>query len=401
MKKLSVEYLDVGDLLPYARNSRTHSEEQVAQIAGSIKEFGFTNPVLIDADGGIIAGHGRVMAARKLGLQQVPTIALLGLTEAQKRAYIIADNRLPLNAGWDADMLQVELSDLSAQGFDLDLLGFTADELADLLPDPEAGAAAGADPDEIPEPPENPISSAGEVWLLGKHRVMCGDSTSIADVEKLMDGAKADMVFTDPPYGIGLDKEGQKLGKSQAYGAVLNDHDTTVAVDAFNLARTVCDGPLFFFGANHYSHALPGSPCWIVWDKQGGKRVTFADVELCYSSIDAPARLFTHIWDGFRRDSEKGEKRVHPTQKPVQLILEIWDFFKQHISGSIVLDLFGGSGSTLIACEKTGRAARLMELDERYADVIVRRWQDFTGKQATLEGDGRTFAEVEAERITE
>jgi DNA modification methylase len=250
------------------------------------------------------------------------------------------------------------------------------------------------DEDAVPEVPAQPITVLGDVWVLGKHRVMCGDSTSIDAVDKLMAGERADMIFTDPPYGIGLDKEGQKLGKSQAYGAVLNDHDTTVAVDAFNLAQSLCDGAMFFWGANHYSHALPGSPCWIVWDKQGGKRVTFADVELCYSNIEAPARLFTHIWDGFRKDSEKGDKRVHPTQKPVQLIVEIWELFEKHISGAIVLDLFGGSGSTMIACEKTHRYARLMELDPKFCDVIVKRWQDFTGKKATHAETGKTFDEV-------
>jgi DNA modification methylase len=383
--------IEVEKIIPFAMNSRMHSDAQVAQIAASIREFGFTNPVLIDEEKNLIAGHGRLMAARKLGLESVPAILVTGLDERKRRALVIADNKLALNSTWDDEVLKNELSDLAADYGEL--MGFSEDELTAILQDATQIEDGLTDEDAVPELAADPVTVLGDVWLLGKHRLMCGDSTSIDAVDNLMDGGKADMVFTDPPYGIGLDKEGQKIGKSQAYGAVLNDHDTTVAIDAFNLAQSICDGAMFFWGANHYSNALPGSPCWIVWDKQGGKRVTFADVELCYSNIDAPARLFTHIWDGFRRDSEKGDKRVHPTQKPVQLIVEIWDLFKKHISGSVVLDLFGGSGSTLIACEKTNRQARLMELDPKYCDVIVKRWQDFTGKKATHADTGKTFAE--------
>jgi 16S rRNA G966 N2-methylase RsmD len=380
--QMQIKQVKVESLIPYARNSRTHSDAQVAQIAASIKEFGWTNPILVDGTNGIIAGHGRLLAARKLGYTEVPVIELENMTESQKKAYVIADNQLAMNAGWDTSMLTLELGDLKEAGFSLDILGFDPKELDNLLEPEQVDGLT--DEDAVPDIPEEPVTKLGDIYQLGNHRLMCGDSTSIDAVDKLMDGQKADMVFTDPPYGIGLDKEGQKLGKSQAYGAVLNDHDNTVAIDVFNLVKTLCDGSIFFWGANHYSHALPSSPCWIVWDKQGGKRVTFADVELCYSNIEAPARLITHIWDGFRRDSEKGDKRVHPTQKPVQLITEIWDLFSKHISGLFVLDLFGGSGSTLIACEKTNRHARIMELDPKYCDVIVKRWEEFTGKQAVL-----------------
>jgi ParB-like chromosome segregation protein Spo0J len=388
----TITMIDTDSLIPYVNNARTHSQEQINQIAASIKEFGFINPVIIDGDKGIIAGHGRVQAAQKLGMAEVPCVQASHLTEAQKKAYILADNKLALNAGWDDELLRLELQSLDDLDFDLELTGFDLEEIEALEPlDVEE---LDIEEQAIPEPQEDPISKLGDVWVLGNHRLMCGDSTSVDDVEKLMDGQKADMVFTDPPYGIGLDKEGQKLGKSKAYGAVLNDHDTNVAVDAFNLAKSLCDGVIFFWGANHYSHALPGSPCWIVWDKQGGKRVTFADVELCYSNIDAPARLLTHIWDGFRRDSEKGDKRVHPTQKPVQMIVEIWELFEKHISGSAVLDLFGGSGSTLIACEKTKRKCFMMELDPKYCDVIIKRWQNLTSEQAILEATGEPYAKV-------
>jgi 16S rRNA G966 N2-methylase RsmD len=380
----------IKDLKPDHRNARKRTDRSASLIAESLKRFGAARSIVIDEDNRILAGNGTVEGAKAAGIQNIRVIETdgteiiavkrTGLSEDDKIGLALADNRTSDLSDWDKDMLQ----QLSAEH---DLAPwFEADDLAEIIGEAEQLPTEGlTDADDVPEAPEEPITKPGDVWLLGKHRVMCGDSTDVLAVEKLMAGGKADMVFTDPPYGIGLDTEGQTLGKSQPYGAVLNDHDTTVAVDAFNLAQTICDGPLFFWGANHYSHALPGSPCWIVWDKQGGKHVTFADVELCYTSIDAPARLFTHIWDGFRRDSEKGEKRVHPTQKPVQLIVELWEFFKKHISGALVLDLFGGSGSTLIACEKTGRQARLMELDPKYCDVIVKRWEQFTGNKAMLE----------------
>ena len=384
-----IEQWPTDRLIPYARNSRTHSDAQVAQIAASIKEWGWTTPVLVDEGGQIIAGHGRIMAARKLGMAEVPVVIASGWSDAQKRAYVIADNKLALNAGWDNDLLALEFGELEGLGFDLELTGFSLDEIDALKP---VEVAAGlTDEDDVPEAPADPVTRLGDVWLLGRHRLMCGDSTSIDAVDKLMAGMKPNAVFTDPPYGIGLDKEGQKLGKSQAYGAVLNDHNGQVAKDAFALAVSMRVPELYFWGANHYSSCLPDSSCWIVWDKQGGKSVTYADCELCYTNIDKPVRMFTHIWDGFRRDTEKGEKRVHANQKPVGLFVDIWAKFNM---GQVVLDMFGGSGSTLLAAEKTDRVCYMAELDARYCDVIVKRWQDFTGKQATLEATGQTFAEV-------
>ena len=402
---LEVRYRPVDDLLPYARNSRTHSEEQVAQIAGSIKEVGFTNPVLIDGDGGIIAGHGRVMAARKLGLQEVPTIALLGLTEAQKRAYIIADNRLPLNAGWDTAMLQVELGDLNDQGFDLDLLGFTSQELADLLPGPEAGSAGGADgdPDETPEPSEDPVSTTGDVWILGSHRVMCGDSTDPASVALLMDGKTADMIFTDPPYGV--DYEGIN-NDSRAGLADLLDK-------AFQqyVAHGKPGAPIYVFHSDRCAdifHEVFRRYChfssMVVWVKPSlvlSQTDYQSQHEPClYGWLEGAA----HPWHSDRKQTsvwEFDKERVdgHTTPKPVALIERA--LTNSSKAKQIVIDLFGGSGSTLIACERTGRHSRLMELAPCYCDVIVRRWQEFTGRQATLEGDGRTFDEIAAERGSE
>lgn len=376
----------VESLIPYARNSRTHSDEQVDKIAASIKEFGFLNPVIIDGENGIIAGHGRIMAAKKLGLKDVPVVEASHLTDAQRRAYIIADNRLALDAGWDDEMLRIEFEELEGLGFDLELTGFTLDEIDAL--EPEVINEGLTDEDAVPELQDDPVTKLGDVWILGKHRLMCGDSVDISVVEKLLDGIKPNAVFTDPPYGIGLDKEGQKLGKSKAYGAVLNDHDNQVAKDAFAICKSMEIPELYFWGANHYSSCLPDSSCWIVWDKQGGKSVTYADCELCYTNIDKPVRMFTHIWDGFRRDSEKGENRVHPNQKPVKLFVDIWKKFN---TGQVILDLFGGSGSTLIAAEATNRVCYMVELSPVFVDVIIRRWQDFTGQKAILESSGETF----------
>ena len=378
--------VSVSSLIPYARNSRTHTEEQVGQIAASIKEFGFLNPIIVDGDSGIIAGHGRVLAMQKLGLADVPVIDASHLTDVQRRAYVIADNKLALNADWDREMLRVELDELGKDGFDIELTGFSLDEIADLQIDEVPEGLT--DEDAVPEAPDEPLTVEGDVWVLGNHRLHCGDSTSIDAVEKLMDGIRANAVFTDPPYGIGLDKEGQTIGKSQKYGAVLNDANVDVAKESFQMAVSMNVPEMYFWGANHYSSVLPDSSCWLVWDKQGGKSVTYADCELCYTNIDKPVRMFTHIWDGFRKDSEKGEKRVHPTQKPVKLFEEIWEKFN---TGQVILDLFGGSGSTLMACEITSRHCRMMELDPKYCDVIINRWQQYTGKEAVLESTGETY----------
>ena len=379
--------VSIDALIPYVLNSRTHDEKQVAQLASSIKEFGFTNPVLVDGDNNLIAGHGRVLAARKIGMDSVPAVVVTGLDDRKRRALVIADNKLALNADWDEEALRIELEDLATDFGEL--MGFSGDELADLLvKDLEEGLT---EEDAVPDIQENPTTVEGDVWILGNHRLMCGDGTSIDSIEKLMDGKKATVVFTDPPYGIGLDKENQTIGKSKAYGAVLNDHSSEVAKDAFKLVSNLNIPELYFWGANHYSSCIPDSSCWIVWDKQGGKSVTYADCELCYTNINKPVRMFTHIWDGFRRDSEKGDKRIHPTQKPVALFIDIWDNFN---SGRLILDLFGGSGSTMIACEKTGRECLMMELDPKYCDLIIKRWQDFTGQQAIHEETGKRYSDL-------
>ena len=377
----NLESISIDALIPYARNSRTHSDAQVAQIAASIKEFGFTNPVLIDEDGGIIAGHGRTLAARKLGLSEVPCLRLSYLSEAQKKAYVIADNKLALNAGWDDEMLKVELSELKDLDFDLSLIGFDADELANLL-EPEQVEGL-TDEDEVPELPETPVTVEGDVWILGNHRLMCGDSTSIDAVEKLMNGVYPDLIHTDPPYGMNAVSKSSVLKAN--YGTdILGDDNPDIAKDAFNLIFGLYpEAKQIWWGANYYCSALPDSECWLVWDKNNGQSDQ-TDCELAWANFRSVVRQFTQA-------SEK-KNRVHPTQKPVSLME--WIIKRFNLSAKTIADYFGGSGSTLIAAEKHGIDAYIMEFDPKFCDVIIKRWQEFTGKTAYHEVTGEAFAEV-------
>jgi len=400
--------VSINDLIPYARNSRTHSDEQVTQIAASIKEFGFTNPVLIDKDNGIIAGHGRVMAAKKLKLKEVPCIVADGWTDAQKKAYIIADNKLALNAGWDNAMLALEFAELEELGFDLSLTGFSEAELAAINPLEVTGLT---DEDAVPEAPDTPVTVLGDVWLLGNHRLMCGDSTSIDAVEKLMDGQKADMVFTDPPYGMFLDTDYSKIKGSEKsigfkgdkvgnkYDKIIGDGDDfnplfiTHINDYFGYCKEV-----FIFGADYFIDLLPNhgkDGCLLVWNKRSSdeqQKVIGNCFELFWSKQKHKKYVFSFEWFGFlSKDAPKeARNRVHPSMKPIGLIEKIWLWYKIK-DGGIVYDAFGGSGSTLIACEKTARHCRMMELDPKYCDVIIKRWQDFTGKQAIHAETGKLF----------
>jgi DNA modification methylase len=376
-----LETIQIDALIPYARNSRTHSDAQVAQIASSIKEFGFTNPVLIDGVGGIIAGHGRVLAARKLGMSKVPCIRLDHLTEAQKRAYVIADNRLALNSGWDSEMLKVEFADLQELGFDLELTGFDLDEIKELL---EPSVIDGlTDEDAVPDVPINPVTRVGDIWILGQHRLMCGNSTVLHDVERLMDGTTPDCIHTDPPYGMNAVSKSSVLKKNYKHD-IMGDDTPDVAKDAFRLIYGMWpDAKQIWWGANYYCSVLPDSECWLVWDKDNGQSDQ-TDCELAWANFRSVVRQFTLA-------SEK-KNRVHPTQKPVALMEWILRRFK--LSVRTIADFFGGSGSTLIAAEKHGVQAFIMEFDPKFCDVIVKRWQDFTGKIATHAETGEPFAEV-------
>ena len=381
----AIKALPVDALMPYANNARTHSAEQVAQIAASIKEFGFNNPVLIDAERGIIAGHGRLEAARLLGLESVPTIEIAHLTEAQRKAYILADNKLALNAGWDVEALRVELEGLQDLDFDLGLIGFDISELAGFL-DTTEGLT---DPDAIPEAPE-PVARLGDVWVLGNHRLMCGDSTSIDAVDKLMDGQKADMVFTDPPYGMFLDTDYTKMGSGG------KSHETVIADDqqfdaGFLLSTFAYCKEVFLWGADYFVETLnrqyPDLGSWIIWDKYSDQeRYGLLDgrfgstFETCWSKAKHK-REIARVLVTTNYTAHGDETRVHPTQKPVALVK--WFFERWGQVDDVLVDVYGGSGSTLIACEKTNRNCYMMELDPKYCDVIVQRWEDFTGETAS------------------
>lgn len=390
--------LPVADLVPYARNSRTHSPQQVDKIAASIREFGFLNPIIVDADNGIVAGHGRVMAAQKLGLASLPVIEAAHLTEAQKRAYVIADNRLALDAGWDNELLKIELQDLDAEGFDLSLTGFNLDEIGNLLAEPTEGLT---DEDAVPEVPAVPVTVEGDVWVLGRHRLMCGDSTSIDAVERLMDGRKADMVFTDPPYGVDYqginndDRAGLDALLRGAFSSYLATAKSGAAIYVFHSDKCADIFHTAFREYFHFSSMIiwaknsltlsrtdyqsQHEPCLYGWMK-GGSHSFYGD------------RKQVSVW---RFDKERVEG--HTTPKPVALIERAIENSSK--GGDMVTDLFGGSGSTLIACEKTARDCRMMELDPKYCDVIIKRWQDFTGQEATLEGSGETFNALAAKRV--
>jgi len=382
-----IEQRSVAKLIPYASNSRTHSDAQVAQIAASIKEFGWTNPILVSGDNSIIAGHGRLMAARKLDMEEVPVIVLDHLSKAQQRALVIADNQLALNAGWDMNMLKAEIEDLNLENFNLELLGFDDDFLDGLLETAPSGG--NTDEDAVPEVPETPKTVLGDVWVLGNHRLMCGDSISIDAVDKLMNGAKVDMVFTDPPYNVAFN------GRSGKHDVIKNDNLPEVEFEQFinevcNVIRVV-DPKVYYIWCNWNFYSvlqkqLPYKAC-IVWAKNvfGMGNGYRHQHEFCLfnGKIDEVIKNESDLWE-IKKDS----KYVHPTQKPVALSVRA---FGNHVKLINVLDLFGGSGSTLIGAEQTGRNAFLMELDPKYCDVIIKRWQDFSGKVAIHAETGEAF----------
>ena len=388
--------IDIEKLIPYALNSRTHSDAQVAQIAASIREFGFTNPILIDDQNNLIAGHGRLLAARKLGIDKVPAVIVTGLDDRRRRALIIADNKLALNAGWDEEALRVELQDLAADYGEL--MGFAQDELEALLIDatPVDGLT---DEDDVPEAPAEPVTKLGDVWILGNHRLMCGDSTSIDAVETLMAGSAVDMVYTDPPYGISVVGKNGKVGgdnlaKNGVYAPIAGDESIDVAIESIQVIKTLNSHVQVIWGGNYYANELDNTASWIVWDKRGDMASNnFADCELAWCNVGSPARIYKQVWSGMIKEGESG-KRVHPTQKPVKLA--DWCLDQYGSKANTVLDLFCGSGSTLIACEKKGKSGYMMELSPHYCDVIIKRWQDFTGKEATLETNGKTYKEISA-----
>jgi DNA modification methylase len=402
---IEIEQRKVGDLIPYARNSRTHSDEQVAQIAASIREFGWTNPILVDGDAGIIAGHGRLLAARKLGMAEVPCISLAHLSETQRRALIIADNKLALNAGWDTEMLALEIKELGDEDFDLSLMGFSEDELAALTVDKTEGLT---DPDDIPEVPADPVSVLGDVWLLGKHRIVCGDSTDADCVAACLNGVVPHLMVTDPPYGVKYDANwrneadranGKPYG-ARAVGKVENDDradwseawalfpgDVAYVWHAGNMAHTVADSLV-----TNDLHIR----AQIIWNKSN-MVISRGDYhpkhEPCWYAVRkgrvghyVGGRKQTTVWD---IDKPQKSETGHSTQKPVECMKRPIE--NNSSPGQAVYEPFSGSGTTIIAGEMTGRSIHAIELNPAYVDVAVKRWQQFTGQEAVHAETGETF----------
>ncbi len=401
-----IEIWPIDRLVPYARNARTHSPEQVAQVAASIVEFGWTNPILVGADGVIIAGHARLLAARKLQMEEVPVIVLDHLTPAQRRALILADNRLAMNSGWDEEMLRVELESLKEDEFNLDIVGFSDEELEVLLRGAEQTRAGLTDDDAVPDEPEKATTKPGDVWILGEHRLLCGDATEMGNVEKLLAGGLADMVFTDPPYNV--DYEGKTAKKLKIKSDAMGEKFYEFLRNSCANMLAVTKGAIYLCMSSSELHTL-----YRAFTDAGGHWSTFviwakhhftlgrSDYQRQYEPILYGWRDGTnHFWCGDRNQGDVWAiKRPmanleHPTMKPVELVERAIQNSSK--SRDTILDPFGGSGTTIIACEKTGRQARVIELDPKYCDVIVRRWQEFTGRRAALEADGRAFSEVAA-----
>lgn len=433
MRFAQVTERPIGSLRPYARNARTHSKKQIKQIAASISLFGFTNPVLISEDGEIIAGHGRVEAAKSLGWKVVPTIALAHLSEAERRAYVIADNKLAMNAGWDRDILAIELQALVDLEFDVELTGFSLAEIDIVLDD-----AGEADPDgrEASDDLILPLSGSavtrmGDVWRLGRHRLLCGDTRSADDMATLMGDDRADLVFTDPPYNVAIDGNVCGLGSVKHREFAFASGEMSAAQFlAFltetltNISSVMRNGAIAFVCMDwrHMGELIAAGEIaftelknLVVWNKTNGGMGAFyrSKHELIFVfkvgtgqhtnsfGLGDTGRYRTNVWDYAGISSISSgraeELAMHPTVKPVALIADALRDCSRR--GEIVLDGFGGSGSTLIAAEKTGRSARLIEFDPLYCDTIVRRWEAFTGKKASMAGCRRTFDDVSEARL--
>jgi DNA modification methylase len=404
---LRLESWPINRLVPYARNARTHSDAQVAEIAGSIRAFGFANPILAGEDGDVIAGHGRLAAARRLGLVEVPVIVLRGLSEAQRRQLVLADNRIALNAGWDPEMLRLELQDLASMGTDLSTLGFTEKELAEALePDPTAGLT---DEDDAPELQEAAVARPGDIWLLGPHRLACGDATDADTVSRLLGGVQPDLMVTDPPYGVEYDpgwRHRAGVNNSSRRDGILNDERAD-----WGTAWALFPGDVAYVwhGALHATTVASSLTkegftirAQVIWAKERlviGRGDYHWQHEPCWYAVRGKGH-----WSGGRKQTTlwtipsraEDAETSHGTQKPVECMRR--PIRNNTSPGQAVYDPFLGSGTTIIAAETTGRACFAVELDPRYVDVSIKRWQAFTGLAAFLEGDGRAFAVIESDR---
>ena len=366
MQDLKIEYLNVNDLKPYENNARKHEQEDIQTIVNSIKEFGFNDPIGVWGPNNLVVeGHGRLLACKQLGMDKVQCIRLDHLTDEQRRAYTLAHNKTAEMSAWDFDLLDIELDDI--EEIDMEQFGFEfpeEEEETEIIEDEY-------EEDDIPKRVKK-----GQIWKLGNHRLMCGDSTSEYDINKLLNNNnKIDMIYTDPPYGMKAVSKSGVLSKNYK-NDILGDEDNKVAINSFNLCKKKFkDSKKVWWGANYYTECLPSSECWIVWDKNNGASDQ-TDCELAWTNFRSVVRQFTMA-------SEK-QNRVHPTQKPTKLFKQLLDKFDKENSFKNILDLFGGSGSTLIACEQLKKNCYMMELDEHYADVIINRWENFTGEKAEL-----------------
>jgi len=373
--------------IDYARNPRKN-DHAVDKVAAAIREFGFRVPIVAKSDGLVVDGHLRLKAAKKLGLAEVPVILADDMTEAQIKAFRLSVNKVAELAEWDLELLKIELDELAGLDFDLTLTGFDPEEIAAL--EPEVLTEGLTDEDAVPEVPEQPVTVEGDVWLLGRHRLMCGDSSDPLSIDTLLQNKMPDAVITDPPYGIGIDGQNESKSKNPKHNRKAHDFrgwDSERPDEGiFNyIAGLQC--PAVIWGGNYFADLLPATRGWIYWSK-GQDGLSMSDGELAWTTESKPLRCVT-----VNRAALQGS--VHPTQKPLQVIEFSLDYIT---AGTVVLDLFGGSGSTLIACEKTARDCRMMELDPKYCDVIIKRWQDFAGQHATLEATGQSFDELKAER---
>ena len=403
---LNLELRTIERLIPYARNARTHSDQQVAQIAASIAEFGFCNPVLVDPDDGIIAGHGRVLAARKLRLTEVPVIVLGHLSKNQRQAFMLADNQLALNAGWDEPMLRLELEALTQSGFNLQIAGFDLEELDRLLAD--LNRLAPADPDEAPALDEEVVTEPGDLWLLGNHRLLCGDGTNAGDLDRVLGGSASDMIFTDLPYNANY--AGKTARRLTIVNDNLGDQFEEFLATACQAMLAVNSGAIYICMSSRELHHLYEAfikagghwSTYVIWAKN-----TFtlgrSDYQRQYEPIlYGWGQERQHHWCGDRNQGDvwfinkPHRNKEHPTMKPVELVERA--ISNSSRKGDVVLDPFAGAGSTLLAAERTGRRASVVEIDPKYADVIVRRWQSYSGQLARLDPGGQSFAEVREQR---
>jgi DNA modification methylase len=386
----------IDKITPYKNNPKDHPVIQIKSIKKSMDQFGFKQPIVIDKDNVIVAGHARFEAAKALKYKEILCVSAADLTADEIKAYRILDNELAKQGSTNTDLLLSEIADLP----DFDFSEFNLD-----LPTIEILNEGLCDEDEVPEVAAEPVTKLGDIWILGNHRLMCGNSIMIDNLDLLcesggMKPGEIDLVFTDPPYGINEKTDRVKASRGHAtkagkYNAIIGDESTQTAIDAYNLCESLSISTMLFWGANHYCHSLPETPNWLVWDKRedNKQRDGNSDCELAWIKSKAKSvRIFRHLWKGMIKASENGEGRVHPTQKPIALAE--WCFNEYAKESKNVIDLFGGSGSTLIACEKTNRQCFMMELSESYCDIIIRRFQKFSGKDAILESNGKTFNEL-------